>query len=309
MISEIALANLTPLRQEHFCYEHNRVLRRAHVERARDFGSRPVISKAPVPEGEGWTPLPHSTARNTQLSYKALGLLMELLSRPPGWETSIDKMHSINKATGGHREGRDSMRQAMQELEREGYVTRDRVRQADGSFETVVTARNAPVTPDRRTGYQASVDQASVNQSSVSQASLRTRATETETKTVEEHHATLAAARVAADFSAASEIIDKRLHDLYDDATAMKPQDRRNLLLKFERRKPRIYRDCRNKAINQISGQRPEALSGQWAGNDVDLLSLKYALLHYVPKDKDGNWDPTRDWPAWITPPRRPEHV
>lgn len=144
-----------------------------------------MITKAPVPEGEGWTPLPHTTARNRQLSYKALGLLMELLSYPPGWETSIDKMHAINKGSGsGHREGRDSMRQAMQELEREGYVTRDKTKQPDGRYKTVVTAHNTPVPPDRRTDYQASENQASVNQSSVSQASLRTRATETETKTV-----------------------------------------------------------------------------------------------------------------------------
>jgi hypothetical protein len=262
-----------------------------------------VITKAPVPEGEGWTPLPHTTARNMQLSYKALGLLMELLSYPPGWETSIDKMHSINKAKGGRREGRDSMRQAMQELEREGYVTRHRKQREDGTFATVVTAHNQAVEPDRRTGYQASVSQASADQSSESQASLRTRATNTETKTEEEHDASLAGARVGAEKSAPSEILAKRLDDLYADVNAMEPQQRRNLLLKLERKRARIYRNCRNKAIGQFNSQNPDVLSGQWAGDDVDSLSLKYALLHYAPKDE------FRDWPVWITPPRRKERA
>ena len=260
-----------------------------------------MISRAPVPEGEGWTPLPHSTARDRRLSYKALGLLMELLSYPPGWETSIDKMHSINKAKGGHREGRDSMRQAMQELEREGYVTRHRKQQDGGKFETVVTAHNMPVPIDRRTGYQASVDQASVDQSSESQASLRTRATETETKTVLGDDATFAKAHVGAEKSAPSEIIDKRLHDLYADVDAMTPQQRRNLLLKFERKRARIYRDCRNSAINQYNNDTPAVLAGDTAASHVDMLSLKYALKHYAPKGD------ARDWPAWIIPPRRPE--
>ncbi len=260
-----------------------------------------MITKAPVPEGEGWTPLPHSTARNRELSYKALGLLMELLSYPPGWETNVDKLHAINKGKGGHREGRDSMRQAMQELEREGYVTRDRKQQNDGTFTTVVTAHNQAVTPDRRTGYQASVSQASVDQSSENQASLRTRATETETKTVLEDDATLAEARVAADISAANEITAKRLDDLYLDVDAMTPQQRRNLLLKFERKRARIYRNCRNSAINQYNNDTPAVLAGDTAAAHVDMLSLKYALKHYAPKGD------ARDWPVWITPPRRRE--
>ncbi len=258
-----------------------------------------MISKAPVPEGEGWTPLPHTTARNRELSYKALGLLMELLSYPPGWETSIDKMHAINKTKGGHREGRDSMRQAMQELEREGYVTRDRVQQDDGTFDTLVTAYNQPVAPDRRTGYQASVDQSSVNQPSDSQASLRTRATETDTKTVEEHDAALAGARAAAAEAATREIIDKRFRDLCDDVDAMAPERRRHLLLKFERKRPKVYRDCRIKAIERVNDQKPEAFGEIRAADGIDRLSLKYALQHYAPDDE------FHDWPVWITPPSR----
>ena len=266
---------------------------------------------APVPEGQGWTPLPHTTARNLQLSYKALGLLMELLSYPPGWETNIDKMNSINKSKGGHREGRDSMRQAMQELEREGYVTRQRVRQPDGSFETTVTVHNQAVTPDRRTGYQASVNQAPVRQSSANQpsenqASLGTLATDTETKTdsntVDEDSAALAEARAAAAKNAAArEVIDKQLHDMYADVDAMKPPQRRNLLLKLERKRPKIYRDCRNDAIEQFNREAPEVFTEEWAAADVDRLSLLYALQHYTPKGE------VRDWPAWIKPPRRPE--
>lgn len=252
-----------------------------------------MITNAPVPEGQGWTPIPHATARDRSLSYKALGLLAELLSYPPGWETNIDKLYAINKRSGGRREGRDSMRGAMQELERAGYVTRQRVQHPGGTYTTTVTVHSLPVQSDRRTGYQASVNQASADQSSVNQASLRTPATKTDSKTVEEHSTALASARAAASKAAA-----RRLDALYADVDAMTPNDRHNLLLKFERKRARIYRDCRNKAIDQFNREKPQIFSDEWAAERVDSLALKYALLHYKPEG-----DRT-DWPQWILPSR-----
>lgn len=252
-----------------------------------------MITNAPVPEGQGWTPVPHSTARDRALSYKALGLLAELLSYPPGWETNVDKLYAINKREGGRREGRDSMRGAMQELERAGYVTRRREQHPDGTFTTTVTAHNLPVGRDRRTGYQASVNQASVHQSSVSQASLQRLATETVMDTDDGHATALASARAAAANAAA-----RRLEALYADVDAMTPTDRRNLLLKFERKRARIYRDCRNNAIDQFNCEKPQIFSDEWAAEKVDALALKYALQHYQPEG-----DRT-DWPQWILPPK-----
>lgn len=93
----------------------------------------------------------------------------------------------------------------------------------------------------------------------------------------------------------------KRLHDLYADAEAMTPQRRRNLLLKFERKRARIYRNCRRNAIAQYSETCPQIFDEQAAAEHVDVLALNYALKHYTPKTDFG------DWPVWIIPPRRRE--
>ena len=67
----------------------------------------------------------HST-RNKELSLKAKGLLAVLMDLPPTWQHSIAGLSKIMP------DGQDSIRSAMNELERAGYVERSRKNGSNG---------------------------------------------------------------------------------------------------------------------------------------------------------------------------------
>lgn len=77
---------------------------------------------------------------DSRLSFRARGVLQWLLSKPADWRT-----RSIAIAAQSPREGRDAIRTAMRELEEFGYLTRERVQHADGTFEMVHTIHEIPV--------------------------------------------------------------------------------------------------------------------------------------------------------------------
>jgi hypothetical protein len=90
--------------------------------------------------------IPNLVARDYRLSYRARGLLVELLSYPPGWETTIDEMaarakRESDKHDGCRSEGRDAMRAAARELEHVGYLKRTKYRDEMGRWvtETVIS--------------------------------------------------------------------------------------------------------------------------------------------------------------------------
>jgi len=58
----------------------------------------------------------------------------------------------------------------------------------------------------------------------------------------------------------------------------------------FERKRPQIYRECRQSALGQIGGPAggKELLAGPDGVRATDMLSFKYALLHYV--DRVPDW-------------------
>lgn len=77
---------------------------------------------------EGWVPIANATAQNRGLSWRAKGLLLELMSYPDGYNLTFERLMKMAKASGSADvEGRDAMRRAMQELERKGYLSHQRV--------------------------------------------------------------------------------------------------------------------------------------------------------------------------------------
>ena len=62
------------------------------------------------------------------LSYKALGILVYLLSKPDNWETRLSDL--VNR----HADGRESVRSGLKELEDAGYLKRSQERGEDGQF-------------------------------------------------------------------------------------------------------------------------------------------------------------------------------
>ena len=66
--------------------------------------------------------------RNTELSLKAKGLLSLMLSLPEDWDYTTKGLAHICK------DGVDSITTALKELERHGYLTRQRLRYGNGQL-------------------------------------------------------------------------------------------------------------------------------------------------------------------------------
>jgi hypothetical protein len=97
-----------------------------------------------------WTQIPNVVARDYRLSWRARGLLLELLSYPPGWETTIDDMvkHAQRRAKaidGGKVEGRDAMRAAARELKQAGYLVVTKHQDEHGRWYTDTEVADAPM--------------------------------------------------------------------------------------------------------------------------------------------------------------------
>lgn len=86
------------------------------------------IVREHIPTVDNFTIVPNDWARDERLTRRARGLLVELLSHREGWEASI-----LGLSRQG-REGRDSVRAAVHELERYGYLERQQSFDAGGKF-------------------------------------------------------------------------------------------------------------------------------------------------------------------------------
>ena len=79
-----------------------------------------------VEKNTNFTVMSNHHLKNKKLSLKAKGLLSQILSLPTEWDYSLNGLAYINK------EGKDSVREAIKELEREGYIVRTRIRDDKG---------------------------------------------------------------------------------------------------------------------------------------------------------------------------------
>ncbi|SDR62314.1 hypothetical protein SAMN05216511_7338 [Streptomyces sp. KS_16] len=93
--------------------------------------------------------VPNLVARDYRLSWRARGLLVELLSYPPGWETTVDDMVDRAKKEaakhGGKVEGREAMRSAANELVQFGYIIRNRFQDERGHWRTESVLSEEPL--------------------------------------------------------------------------------------------------------------------------------------------------------------------
>lgn len=86
----------------------------------------------------GFVTIPNETVNDRRLSFRARGVLLYLLGRPPGWRFAAERVAAEGK------EGREAVATALRELADLGYYRAVRLRQADGTF---VTATEVSVTP------------------------------------------------------------------------------------------------------------------------------------------------------------------
>jgi len=87
--------------------------------------------------------VPNATVRDDRLSHMARGILVELLSRPDGWEITCDEMWQASVAKHGKASpGRRAFRAAFAELKEYGYLTASRELLEGGKYGTVLTLTN-----------------------------------------------------------------------------------------------------------------------------------------------------------------------
>lgn len=92
-----------------------------------------------VERTKNFTVMSNHHFKNKELSLKAKGLLSLMLSLPDDWNYSMKGLATLSK------DGIDSVRTAMKELENQGYVTIDRGRNEVGCYQgTVYTVREVP---------------------------------------------------------------------------------------------------------------------------------------------------------------------
>lgn len=105
-----------------------------------------AIRRKPVRPEEHYTIVSNAWARDERLSLKARGLLTLILSHRVGWNITIESLAKTNP------EGKAAIRTAVNELEDNGYLRREHVRDDGGSFVGYDYALTDPPAFDFRTG-------------------------------------------------------------------------------------------------------------------------------------------------------------
>lgn len=85
-----------------------------------------------------FTTVPNEWVRDSRISLKAKGLLVQLMSHSVGWTVTVATLATANGC------GRDTIRSAVLELETAGYLIRTQARDASGQFDSVIWETNDP---------------------------------------------------------------------------------------------------------------------------------------------------------------------
>lgn len=252
---------------------------------------------------EGWVPIANSTAQNRRLSWRAKGLLADLLSFPDGYDITFDRLIALAKAAGDPDvEGRDAMRRAMQELERKGYVTHVRHPVKDEGTDRVFWRTETAVCDlpgilnVRGTGFQEAGEPGGRPSSTTEGQELSNNTVTYKNGDQDElakSSTALAAAR-AGEVARENEL-PPELADLYASARKLDDDRLRRLLLQFEERRPTRYRDARRSALAQLKRENPRATKTAHSVRSVDELSFMYGLRHYYNAER-----PACGIPTWL---------
>lgn len=89
------------------------------------------MSKITIKKTSNYTTIDNNIFNNKNLSLKARGLLATMLSLPQEWDYSVEGLSVILK------EGKDCIRATLNELEENGYLVRNRVRDDNGQLKGV----------------------------------------------------------------------------------------------------------------------------------------------------------------------------
>ncbi|MER7794853.1 helix-turn-helix domain-containing protein [Streptomyces sp. NPDC097640] len=243
-----------------------------------------------MPDG-GWVPVANTTAQSRRLSWRAKGLLLDLLSFPDKYDITFEKLIAMARASGdSDMEGRDAMRRALQELERKGYLAHVRRRVKDEESDRLFWRTETVVCDDpetlklRVTAFQEAGGSGGRTSSTTEGQEVFNKTGSYKNDQQDEDgksSSALAGAR-AGQHAGEQDRRQVELDRLYAAANELDDDRLRRLLLQFEKKRPRVYREQRQSALAQLERENSAVLRGPQSVRAVDLLSYKYALLHYV---------------------------
>jgi hypothetical protein len=96
------------------------------------------VVRSPRPK-RNYLVVENAVLQDARISFRALGVLTELLSRPDNWSSDSESLAA------GRKEGRDAVRTALRELKTVGYVKQERRQdKATGKWETVMYVFDSP---------------------------------------------------------------------------------------------------------------------------------------------------------------------
>ena len=98
------------------------------------------IVRSPRPDNH-FTTYANEVIRDNRLSYKARGILLELLSRPDNWRVSADALANNGK------DGRSAILSGLTELRDLGYIVTYKRQKDNGQFETMSVVYDTPQSP------------------------------------------------------------------------------------------------------------------------------------------------------------------
>ncbi|MFI8194901.1 hypothetical protein ACIF8T_40490, partial [Streptomyces sp. NPDC085946] len=96
-----------------------------------------------VMAADQFTQIANRLFRDAELSYKAKGIFGCISTHRDGWQVTVADLAAVGP------DGREAVRVALKELERCGYLIRERLRRADGTLgEIVYSITDQPATLD-----------------------------------------------------------------------------------------------------------------------------------------------------------------
>lgn len=105
-----------------------------------------------VEKNRNFTTMGNYHLRDASLSLKAIGLLSKILSLPEEWDYTVAGLAAICK------EGKDTIRSALKELEAAGYIERRQTHAEDGSFSSnEYIVHEEPITDPPLSGFPSTV--------------------------------------------------------------------------------------------------------------------------------------------------------
>lgn len=117
------------------------------------------IIRSPRPEAH-FGVYANEIVRDNRLSYKARGILLELLSRPDNWRVSAEMLSKEGP------DGRDAIMAGLKELRDLGYIVTSRKQNELGQWTTESIVYDSPQIDTPKTGFPTSANPNSVKPSS-----------------------------------------------------------------------------------------------------------------------------------------------